>query len=195
MKIVNQSSDELILTEGSTSGLIVGGVFVLAGVLAGIFLRQTTPYAIWIGLALGVVGVLIILFASSITVSANKKSGQVLYEKKRLVGGQTSSYAIADIFRIETRKQWRIDNSPQSNNQQSMPTPQLVAQSVIVFKNGSELPLDHQKTSSTTTVGGVAFTGGQGAESAIASRVAEFLGVPFQEIMPPNMGSGLNIQF
>ena len=195
MKIVNQSSDELILTEGSTSGLIVGGVFVLAGILAGILLRQATPYAIWIGLALVVVGVLIILFASSITVSANKKSGQVLYEKKRLVGGQTSTYAIADVFRIETRKQWRIDNSPQSNNQQSMPTPQLVAQSVIVFKNGSELALDHQKTSSTTSVGGVAFTGGQGAESAIASRVAEFLDVPFQEVMPPNMGSGLNIQF
>ena len=194
MKIVSQSSDELVLTEGSASGIVVGVVFVVAGVLAGVFLRQETAYAIWIGLAMVLIGIGIVLFASSITVSANRKSGQLVYEKKRLAGGKTTNYAIADIFRIETRKQWRVDNTPQQGNQQ-MPQPKLVAQSVIVFKNGSELALDHEKTSSSTSVGSMVMTGGQAAESAIASQVAQFLGVPFQEIMPPNMGSGVNIQF
>jgi hypothetical protein len=69
-----------------------------------------------------------------------------------------------------------------------------VAQLVIVFKSGSELMLDHQKTSSTTAVGSMVVTGGQAKESAIAAQVAEFLGVPFQEVMPPNMSSGVNIQ-
>jgi len=35
--------------------------------------------------------------------------------------------------------------------------------------------------------------GGQGAETAIAAQVAKFLDVPFREIMPPNMGSGINV--
>jgi hypothetical protein len=196
MKIASQSSDELILQEGSTSGIVVGVVLAVAGVLAGIFLRQTAPFVIWIALALVVIGIAVVLFASSITVSANRRNGQMVYEKKRLVGTQTKSYAIADVFRIETRKQWRVDNTPQSGNQAgTMPQPKLVAQSVIVFKNGSELPLDHEKTSSTTTVGSMVLMGGQGAETAIAAQVAQFLNVPFQEIMPPNMSSGVNIQF
>jgi Tfp pilus assembly PilM family ATPase len=193
MKIERQTPAELLLTEGSTAGMIVGGAMILGGILAGIFLRAASPYAVYIALALAVIGVVIILFASSITVRATKSSGQLLYEKKRLVGAKSSTYAIGDVFRIETRKQWRLENTTQGNQQ--MQTPQLVAQSVIVFKNGSELALDHQKTSSTTTVGGVALMGGQGAETAMAAQVAQFLGVPFQEIMPPNMSSGVNIQF
>jgi hypothetical protein len=176
---------------------VVGVVLVIAGVLAEIFLRQSNSMVVfWIGLALVAGGLGTIFFSSSITVTANKTRGQVLYEKKRLAGGQSSTYAIADIFRIETRKQWRVDNSPPSGNQgPSAPQTQLVAQSVIVFKDGRELALDHQKTSSSMSVGGAVLMRGQGAETAIAAQVAQFLNVPFQEIMPPNMSSGMNIQF
>ncbi len=196
MKIVGQSADELVLQEGSASGIVAGAVFAVAGVLVGVFLRQSIPYAIWIALAVVALGAAIILFSSSITVTANRTNGQLLYEKKRLVGGKTTDYAIADIFRIETRKQWRMDNAaPPANQGDPIQQPQLVAQSVIVFKSGSELALDHQKTSSTTTIGSAVLMGGQGAETAIAAQVAKFLGVPFQEIAPPNMSSGMNIQF
>jgi len=194
MKIVSQSSDELVLKEGGTSGIVIGVVLVAAGVLVGCFLRQSISIAIWIGLALAAAGVFAILFSSSITVVANKASGQLSYQKKRLAGGRDSTYAIADIFRIETRKQWRVENTPASGNQDaSVPQPVLVAQSIIVFKNGGELALDHQKSSSSTSIGSVVLMGGQGAETAIAARVAEFLGVPFQEIAPPNMGIGINL--
>ena len=140
------------------------------------------------------IGVAVILFSSSITVVANKGSGQVSYRKKRLIGAQDSAYSIADIFRIETRKQWQVQNTQAPGNQGgSMPQPVLVAQSVIVFKDGRELALDHQKTSSSTSAGSVVLMGGQGAETAIAAQVAKFLDVPFQEIAPPNMGMGINI--
>jgi hypothetical protein len=48
-------------------------------------------------------------------------------------------------------------------------------------------------------MGSAVLMSGQGAETAMANRVATFLGVPFQEIMPPNMmgmgmSGGLNIQ-
>jgi hypothetical protein len=141
-----------------------------------------------------VIGLAVTFLSSSITVNASRASGQLLYQKKRLIGGQNSTYPIADIFRIETRKQWRIENTAPSGNQDvAVPQPVLVWQSVIVFNDGRELPLDHQKTSSTTTVGPVVLMEGQGAELAVATQVAKFLNVPFQEIGPPNSGMGINI--
>ena len=192
MKIVNQSADELVLKEGSTTGIAIGVVFVIAGALGGYFLHHSSPIAIWIALGVVLIGAAAILFSTSITVDANKASGQISYQKKRLIGGQNSMYAIADVLRIETRKQWRVQNSPPAGDQNvSIPQPVLVWQSVIVFKDGRELPLDHQKTSSTTTIGPAVLMGGQGAEVAIAAQVAKFLSVPFEEIAPPNIGMGI----
>src|ERR1035438_2593145 len=176
MKIVNQSADELVLKEGSTTGIAIGVVFVIAGALGGDFLHHSSPIAIWIALGVVLIGAAAILFSTSITVDANKASGQISYQKKRLIGGQNSMYAIADVLRIETRKQWRVQNNPPAGGQNgSIPPPRL----------GRELPLDHQKTSSTTTIGPAVLMGGQGAEVAIAAQVAKFLSVPFQEIAPP----------
>src|ERR1039457_1584189 len=153
MKIISQSADELVLKEGSASGIAFGVVFVVVGVLVGFYLHHSKPFAIWIALAFVVVGLAAILFSSSITVGVNKASGQLFYQKKRLIGGQNSTYAIAGILRIETRKQWRMENTDTSGNRgDSIPQPVLVAQSVIVFKDGRELPLDHQKSSSSMSV-------------------------------------------
>lgn len=195
MKIISQSDQELVLQEGGASGIAIGAVFVVAGLAVAIFLRASNTYAIWIALALAIVGIVAICLSSSITVGANKTTGKLSYQKKRLIGAQDTTYAIADVLRIETRKQWRVDNSPPAGNQNvSVPQPVLVWQSVIVFKDGRELPLDHQKTSSQTSVGNVVLMGGQGAEVAIAARVAEFLQVPFLEIVPPDFGmGGINI--
>jgi hypothetical protein len=191
MKIVSQTADQLVLQEGSTSGMMVGALLVIAGAVVWFLGHATNPNTIWISLAIVAVGIGVILFASSITVNASKASGQLLYQKKRLVGGSNATYSIADILRIETRKQYRMENN--SGQSGSAPQPMLVAQSVILFKDGREVPLDHQKTSSTTSVGGAVLMSGQGKETAMAAQVASFLNVPFQEIAPPPFGGGLQI--
>jgi len=194
MKIISQSADELVLKEGSASGMAIGAVFIIAGVVVWYLGHASNPMVVWVALALAVVGIVTILMSSSITVNANRASGQLTYQKKRLIGGQNTTYAISDVFRIETRKQWRIENTANSSNQDvSTPQQVLVAQSVIVFKDGRELALDHQKTSSSMSVGSVVLMGGQGAEVAMAAKVASFLNVPFEEIAPPNFGSGMQI--
>jgi hypothetical protein len=194
MKITIQTADELELQEGGTAGIVVGVAFVIAGVVAGYFARNAEAFVTWIALGLGVVGIIAILFSSSITVNASKSSGQIRYQKKRLVGAQNTTYAIADVFRIETRRQWQMQNTADSANQGvQTQEPVLVAQSVIVLKDGREVALDHQKTSSRTTVGSAVLMSGQGAESAVAAQVAKFLNVPFEEIGPANMGMGINI--
>jgi hypothetical protein len=194
MKITTVSANELELKEGGTTGIVVGVALVIAGTLVWYRLHDSNPIVIWVALALGAAGIAAVFFSSSITVNANKATGQIRYQKKRLVGAQDTTYAIADVFRIETRKQWRLQNTPGPEGQPSnMQQPVLVAQSVIVFNDGREVALDHQKTSSTTSIGSTVVMGGQGAETAIAAQVAKFLNVPFQEIMPPNMGAGINI--
>jgi hypothetical protein len=194
MKITIQTADELERQEGGTAGIVVGVAFVIAGVVAGYFARNAEAFVTWIALGLGVVGIIAILFSSSITVNASKSSGQIRYQKKRLVGAQNTTYAIADVFRIETRRQWQMQNTADSANQGvQTQEPVLVAQSVIVLKDGREVALDHQKTSSRTTVGSAVLMSGQGAESAVAAQVAKFLNVPFEEIGPANMGMGINI--
>lgn len=193
MKITNLSANELELREGSASGLIVGAALILGGLGAGFYLRGVNPYMIWIAAAMLAIGVGVAAFASSIRVNANKQTGKLSYQKKRLVGTQDSSFAIADVFRIETRKQWQMQNTTNGDGNENTQQPVLVAQSVIVFKDGRELALDHQKNSSTTQIGSAVLMSGQGAETALAAQVAKFLNVPFQEIAPPNMGSGINI--
>ena len=70
-----------------------------------------------------IIGLAAIFFSSSITVDANKTNGQLVYQKKRLIGGSVVTYAITDILRIETRKQWRMESSGTSGNRGvSMPT-------------------------------------------------------------------------
>lgn len=194
MKITTLTANELELKEGSATGIILGAGFLLAGVLVAGLGRHSAPIMLYIGIVAALGGIAGILLASSITVRANKSTGQLSYEKKRLIGAQSATYAISDVFRIETRKQWRMQNEGAPGNQgPPAQQPVLVAQSVIVFNSGQELPLDHQKNSSTTQIGGAVLMSGQGGESAMAAQVARFLNVPFQEIAPPNMGGGINI--
>jgi hypothetical protein len=64
----------------------------------------------------------LILFSSSITVNANKATGQLRYQKKRLLGAQSTTYAIADVFRIETRiptRTWRSARSQSTRETQA----------------------------------------------------------------------------
>jgi hypothetical protein len=190
MKIVSQTSDELVLTEGSASRVILGIVISIVGIGIGIFSHASSPAAIWIAIGLFIIGLAVMLFSSSISVDINKTGGQLIYKKKSLIKGKTMAYAIADILRIETRKEWRMESSNAGNRGVSMPRQVLVSQSIIVLKDGVELPIDHQKSSSGMST---VLMSGQGKEVAIADQVANFLGVPFQEIAPPAGGMGINI--
>jgi len=186
MKIVNQTTDELALKEGNAQGIIFGIILVIAGVALGVYSHFAIGATLWIALALFVVGLLLILMSSSIEFSVSKSSGQ------------TATYAINNVLRIETRKSWRMEGSNNmGQNTMSMPRQVLISQSVILFKDGQELPLDHQSGGSTMSMGPAVMMGGSGKEVAIANQVATFLGVPFQEIAPPSggmgMGRGINV--
>jgi hypothetical protein len=194
MKITNQTTDELMLKEGDAKGIMAGIVLVVVGIGVAFYSQFSPSIALWIAIAVFIIGLAFIFLSSSITVDANKTSGQIVYQIKRLIGGSTATYAIADVLRVETRRTWRIENNNVSSGRGvSMPRQVLVSQSAIVFKDGQELPLDHQNSSSGISIGPAVMMGGSGKEVAIANQVATFLGVPFQEIAPPSGLTGINI--
>jgi hypothetical protein len=193
MKIASQTADEMVLKEGSASGIAAGIVFVFIGLGVAYSQHFLVSTILWIAVAFFVVGLGVILFSSSITVDINKATGRLDYVTRRLTGGSNATYPITDILRVETRRQWHMERVGAGNRGASVPRQVLMSQSVILFKDGREVALDHQKSSSSMSVGSAVLMGGSGAEAAIANQVATFLGVPFQEIAPPNSGMGINV--
>ena len=93
------------------------------------------------------------------------------------------AYAAQDALRVELRQSMQMVQGVRSQNgTASMPHEVLKRQSVIVFKDGRELPLENIKSSSGAAVGSVVLMGGAGKELSIANQVAGFLNIPFQEV-------------
>jgi len=194
MKITAQTADRMALKDKSILAYLTGLPFLAVAVYFGYttYVASGITNALWIFVILFISGLAAIFLNTSIFVDLNKASGQILYQQRRLIGSTFATYATADVLRIETRKEWQAENS--SRNGISFPHQTLVAQSIIVFKNGQELPLDTQKGSSSRfSIGPAVLMGGGGKESALANQVAQFLGVPFQEVAPPGSGMGVNI--
>jgi hypothetical protein len=192
MKIVNQTTDSLVLKEGDAKAIIIGIIFAIVGLFLGFNSGFAVTNTLWIALGLFVIGLVVVFMSSSITVDLNKGSGQIIYQTKRLIGGKTSTYPISDALRIETRKSLRIEGSSHTGKTTSVPRRVLVFQSFLVFKNGQELPLDHQGGNSVLSMNTGLMVGGS-KEITIANQVATFLGVPFQEITPSVGGIGMDI--
>jgi hypothetical protein len=192
MKIVSQTADEMVLKDGNVGGLIFGAIAIVGSLTIGGYAYATYGWSngLWIAVAFLVVGIFILLTAANTTVDINKPNNQINYQKKRLMGGSQATYAIDNVLRVETRKQWRTETTGSGNTRQTRQA--LVSQSVIVFKDGTELPLDSGTGGSSAGIDGVMLSG-SGKEVAIATQVATFIGVPFQEIAPPNIGGGINI--
>ncbi len=190
MKIINQTENELILKDGSFSNIFIGIIFCLIGIFLGYQSYGTNEMlSLGMGAIFFIIGIFLILKNSTITVDFSKLNNKFSYQKKSLIKNEINVYNFSDVTRIETRKQWEARNSSSERNGISTSRQVLVSQSIIVFKDGIELPLDSQKDSSgnigllnTTSV----LMGGSSKENFIANQVAIFIGVPFQEISPMN---------
>lgn len=193
MKILNQTTEEMVLKEGSLiSNIIIGSIFIIAGsyftytIISG----GTVGWAILVPIIFAISGLLWILLCPVVTVLIQKTPGTIRYEKKRVVGATTSTYNISDIVRVELRKQWQTERgtSKEGDTVVTHTRQVLVSQTIVVFKDGTELPFGQTKSSGGMSGGFSVLMGGQGKEMAFANQVAQFLGVPFQEVAP-NQGS------
>ena len=193
MKIASQTADELVLKDGGFFRFVFGGGFMVFGIAFACMMyasgaRGTT---FLIPAAPFLIGLLSFLFIPATVVDFNKTTGQITYQKKRVAGSTTTLYAIADVDRLEARRQWQVRRT-QGANQSGVSVSRvderlvLTIQSVLVLKDGKELPLDMVNGTSAQSTGMAAAV--EENEVSVAKQVADFLGVPFQEIEPPRVG-------
>ena len=204
MKIINQTQDHMLLKDGNVSGLVIGAAMIIAGGYFSYHLYSTSGISntVWIALAVLVFGVVAIILSSSITVDIDKNQKQISFLKKRLLGGKTQTYNTQDALRVELRKSYHMQSGTTGQNgTMSMPREVLNYQSVIVLKDGTEIPLENVKSSGGTSIGSAILMGGTGKELSMANQVANFLNIPFQEVGPgsaptiPSLGiGGINVR-
>jgi len=193
MKIIKQNESELVTKDGNMFGSIFGLIFVGIGIF--IFFSAGSKNALFAGI-FAAFGLVIAFLNNVIIASFNKTSGEFIFQKKRLIGVKNVNYSIANIFRIETRENWKSENVNSGNNNRSFSRPVLYSSSVVVFKDGTEVIISKpQKKSSDLTIMNVplSFNKGQSADVVAANQVANFLNVPFQEFIPPSGGMGINL--
>jgi hypothetical protein len=187
MKIINQTQDQMNLKDGNASSLIIGLVLILGGSYSIYhFYSASGPSNIlWVAAVILLFGLIMIFLSSTITVAIDKSQNQISFLKKRLIGNKSQTFNIQDALRVELRKSYSMQSGTRSpNGGMVMPREVLNYQSVIIFKDGTELPLESVKSSGGTNIGSAVLMGGTGKELSMANQVANFLGVPFQEVGP-----------
>lgn len=182
MKILKQTTDEMVLKDGSVlSGLIGGIIFAGLGGFV-LYLNHIDTVAILVGIIFAIAGLVQIFFATSTTITVNKGRGQLFLQKRGLIKNQLKSYAIADIDRIEMRNDFQTQHSTIQGRIYMRPV--IIYQSVFVMKDGTELPLGGIKT--PRQVSGIGspsiLRSGESKEVAVGQQIATFISIPFQKI-------------
>lgn len=183
----------MALQDGNIAGGVLGGIIAFGiGAYWAYYLFTTPGQEIkiaWIPGIIDLVGLFMIFTVSSISVAIDKAQGQIVFRRKRILGASTQVQNISDAVRVELRRGSYRQAVPGGQEGFSMNSGRQVmeSQTVIVFKDGTEMPLENKKDrrAGGNMIGAGVMMAGEGKELSISQRAANFMGVPFQE-----MGSG-----
>lgn len=190
MKISNQNN-QLIIKNGGIGQIFAGLVFTIAGIgFAALILlgigQQSGNKAIGAGIALlfAVIGIAIILFAKSQTVSIIK-GGSTDMTIKRLIGGKTTNQSFPTESITSVLLQTDIDRDITHDNDGGTSTTTSLRSTVsLQLSDGSMVTLGSKSGGSSTFNG---FSMGGIRKSPLqqeAQMIAEYLQVPVQSLNP-----------
>ena len=189
MKIVNQTPDQMVLKDSNITGFFLGVLITFGAAFAAyrFYILFGKSNQLWISLGAVVVGLIVLLSSAAITLTINKIQNQIFFQQTRIIGTTSKTFNIQDALRVEMRKAFTQTTTTGTMRRQT-----LSYQSIIVFKDGNEVPLESMKNSGSGSINGI-LMGGTGKELSMASQVASFIGVPFQEVGPgaPSGFSGM----
>jgi hypothetical protein len=188
MKITSQDSNQMTLRDGSIAfGAFIGILFVAACGYGAYYLLSTPGQVarnVWIPGVIGLVGLIMIFASSSISVVIDKSQGQIAFERKRILGTSKQAENIGDAVHVELRRGSRYAPSDRPEFSVGVSNQVLQSQTVIVFKDGTEMPLENLKSRSggSNLFSAGVMMAGEGKELSISRLAADFIGVPFEEI-------------
>lgn len=190
MKIIQETQNLIVLKDSNLWAWILGGVFVLAGVVMIVSPASftNTPPA-WAGAISILVGLAVILIIKSSIITLNKDTNQLSIAGKSIIGGQIQDdYALNQIKQVELQYSVSRQNVSNQGLNQGMRM-KYSYRLVFILTDGREVPL-------TTSFSGASNVGGilRVKERAIGEKLSAFLGVPFIDIRPAD-SQRINIGF
>lgn len=192
MKIAIQIIDKMVLKNDAFSVImnflfplifiVVGSVFIFGSIQL-----HDSGY-LPIATVLIVFGSLYLLFSVHQRIfSIDKQLGEIVDIKKRFIMSRSRVYNISDVESVELRKKWRAGRSRNQQEFSVASSGQALNLSVlVVFKDKSDLLVDiYLEGSSSITINNLGVpSGGKETQEAmdLATNIAQFLNVPFEEI-------------
>ena len=185
MKITRDTDDVLELVQGNLSGVIAGGVLLVAApalVVATWVLKS--PY-LWIGgLVAGGIGVLVLFLHRRITLRLDKGSRGLAISRQGLVGqAKTLLIEFARIKEVIIEETRRMTGSGDQRREQSS------YQLIFHLTDGQMEAIDvtPAATASVNVLGEGTLRQGN-ALMVLGNKIAAFIGVPFSDRRPPTFG-------
>lgn len=203
MKILEESELRIVLKDSNWGGLIFGIVITLGSLF---FAYQSNPFAkefdiktlIFPGIFL-LVGLLLLFTSKITTITLDKNINKIEFIKKGILGVSSKNYPLNQIIKVDLREQIIVTRTNNNNRGFNAGTPRLQFQTVLVLRDGAEIPLGRLKSPATASIGGAVIMSGVGTEQVIGQKIATFLGVPFEKnspmggAMPPSIQPPISI--
>lgn len=183
MKIIQETPSSMVLKESNVVvTLLFGALFTIAGfsfIFSPKIFIETPP--MWASLIFIVLG-LITIFALKITkITLDKTLNKFSLETLRLTGKKHQEYDLDQIGKVQLQQV-----SGQIYSQGRFRT-QVSTRLVAILTTGEEITLN--KDSSSISIGPFGFSLSSSRQNGV--RIANFLGIPFEELKPPSVGEVL----
>jgi len=180
MKIVKKTLDLMILKDRNIIVFILGIIFTLMGfvmILKPHIFSERSP--VWLGLFFFLSGGFVIFVAKITTIILDKTSNKLLFLRRNLLGKKIKEYNLDQIKEVELSVGYSSTNKNVSYSYHLS----------FVLNNGEIIPLNPGSNLSVIRISGIIGIGNKEIipDKTLGAKIANFLGVPFQERRPPTV--------
>ncbi len=183
MKIIKEDQNLMVIKENNILVFVVGVIFFVGGLIEIFypeFFNANPP--IWWGIMSTIAGMFAILFGQTITITLDKNTELMTFLKWKLIKKDLNEYALNKIKEIELQ-QFYAGTSGEMSGQS-----RFSYEISFIMDNGQRIPLNPGITSART----VFILSSRPKEAVFGQRIANFLGVTFQEKRPPTLSETLS---
>jgi|GEM_PF-1012247 len=189
MRISKETSDILVIKDGNLIVFILGFLFALFGFLRILNLAfATEPNKMPISLACFflLLGVFVLIVNKTKSLTFDKASNKLTIKSKAFIKKSSEEYDINKIKEVQLRQFYYNNENINSPERLGNAQPSISYLIFLILDNDQEIQLN--EGSGSVKLMGMRLP----MEANIAKKIAAFLNIPIQEIIPPTIGQVLS---
>lgn len=187
---ITQTNDQIEIKSGGAGQIIIGGLFIAAGiaaviaVLIGAFGKDTPPWIALIGLVFAVFGGIALKTAQNRVITI-QQGGDTTVNSKRLIGGKTAQQSFPTSSIVAVRLDTYMDstgNTNMNNNTSGSPSSSRRSELALLLNNNDLIQIGSASGNSGFSVNGMNLSSliQKAPLSKEANQISTFLNVPLQ---------------